>query len=136
MVTIWKSSKFNGHVVFQNEFSLSIEFTSMISGHSWILTQVYAPCTTEGKQNFLDWLYNIDMQPEVDWLVIGDFNLIRKPEDRNKPGGNVREMLDFNATINKHGLDELRLNGTKFTWTSNSLHYWKGLTGFLLQPLG
>jgi hypothetical protein len=50
--------------------------------------------------------------------VIGDFNLIRKPKDRNKPGGNVSEMVDFNAAINRHGLKELRLNGAKFTWTN------------------
>jgi exonuclease III len=54
MIMISKSSKFNGQVVFQNEFALSIEFSSTISDHSWILTQVYAPCTVEGKQNFLD----------------------------------------------------------------------------------
>jgi hypothetical protein len=58
------------------------------------------------------------MQPDVDWLVIGDFNLIRKSKDRNKPGGNVSEMVDFNAAINRHGLKELRLNGAKFTWTN------------------
>jgi exonuclease III len=50
MIIIWKSSKFNGHVVFQNDFALSIEFSSTISDHSWILTQVYAPCTR--KANF------------------------------------------------------------------------------------
>jgi exonuclease III len=49
MITIWKGSKFNGQVVFQNEFALSIEFSSMFSDHSWILTQIYAPCTTEAK---------------------------------------------------------------------------------------
>jgi hypothetical protein len=27
------------------------------------------------------------MPIDVDWIILGDFNLIRKPEDRNKPGG-------------------------------------------------
>jgi hypothetical protein len=58
------------------------------------------------------------MLVDTDWLVIGDFNLIRKPEDRNKPRGNMREMLDFNAAINRQGLEELRLNGARFTWTN------------------
>jgi hypothetical protein len=52
----------------------------------------------------MDWFYNIDMQADIDWLVVGDFNLIKKPDDRNKPGGNLREMLDFNAAINIQGL--------------------------------
>jgi hypothetical protein len=28
-----------------------------------------------------------------DWLIMGDFNFIRKPLDRNKPVGNINEML-------------------------------------------
>jgi endonuclease/exonuclease/phosphatase family metal-dependent hydrolase len=66
----------------------------------------------------LEWFHNIEMLVDTDWLVIGDFNLIRKLEDRNKPRGNMREMLDFNAAINRQGLEELRLNGARFTWTN------------------
>jgi hypothetical protein len=36
---------------------------------------------------------------EADRLIIGYFNLMRKPEDRNKPGGNLSEMMEFNAAI-------------------------------------
>jgi hypothetical protein len=31
--------------------------------------------------------------------IVGDFNLIRGPHNRNKPGGNVEEMLLFNEVI-------------------------------------
>jgi hypothetical protein len=30
---------------------------------------------------------------DIDWLIVGDSNLIRSPSDRNKPGGNINEML-------------------------------------------
>jgi hypothetical protein len=50
--------------------------------------------------------------------VVDDFNLIRKPEERNKSGGNVQDMLNFSATISALGLEELKLNGNKFTWTN------------------
>jgi hypothetical protein len=36
---------------------------------------------------------NIQMPDEMEWLVVGDFNLYRKPEDRNRPGGNISDML-------------------------------------------
>lgn len=49
---------------------------------------------------------------------MGDFNLIRKPENRNKPGADVNEMLLFNGAINALGLIELPLYGKKFTWTN------------------
>jgi hypothetical protein len=43
------------------------------------------------------------------------FNLIRRPSHRNKPGGNGRDMLNFNAAISSLRLEELKLNGNKFT---------------------
>jgi hypothetical protein len=50
--------------------------------------------------------------------VLGDFNFIRKPPDRNKPGGDVNDMLLFNEAISNLGLVELSLKGRKFTWSN------------------
>ena len=36
---------------------------------------------------------------EVEWLIVGDFNLYRKPEDKNRPGANIVDMFLFNSTI-------------------------------------
>jgi hypothetical protein len=49
------------------------------------------------------------MLDDLDWLIMGDFNLIRRPSDRNKPGGNVRDMLSFNAPIHSLRPEELKL---------------------------
>jgi hypothetical protein len=92
--------------VFQNRFTLSIEFTSLISGSSWILTNIYAPCSMDGRADFLQWLNEVDMPDDMDWLLVGDFNLIRRMRDRNKPGGDVQNMLDFNAVISNLRLEE------------------------------
>jgi hypothetical protein len=97
---------------------MSLELCFVLSGATWYLTNVYAPCTPEGKHVFLDWFQQIDMPSDVDWLVVGGFNLIRRPDDRNMPGGNVQDMLSFNAAISALGLEELKLNGNKFTWTN------------------
>jgi len=35
------------------------------------------------------------MAPEVDWMILEDFNLIIKIEDRNKPGGDLAEIFRF-----------------------------------------
>jgi hypothetical protein len=58
------------------------------------------------------------MQTETKWLIVGDFNLLRAPENRNKPGGSVTGMFAFNAAISKLSLVELPLKGCKFTWTN------------------
>jgi hypothetical protein len=49
------------------------------------------------------------------WIVIGDFNLIRRPGNRNKPGGDINLMHAFNESISKLGLIELPLSGQQFT---------------------
>jgi hypothetical protein len=50
--------------------------------------------------------------------VLGDFNFIREPSNRNKPGGDVNDMLLFNEAISNLGLVELPLKGRKFTWSN------------------
>jgi hypothetical protein len=51
-------------------------------------------------------------------MVLGDFNLIRSPENRNKPGGDISEMFKFNSVISALGLNEVNLMGRKFTWSN------------------
>jgi hypothetical protein len=58
------------------------------------------------------------MPDNTDWIVMGDFNFIRKPSDRNKPGGDVNEMLLFHVAISNLGLVELPLKGRNFTWSN------------------
>lgn len=61
------------------------------------------------------------MPNEVDWLVVGDFNLTKNPSDRNKLVRNATEMLGFNEAISSLGIVEIPLHGRKFTWTNKHL---------------
>ena len=101
--------------MFQNKFSLSLQFTCKTSSKSWILINIYGPYNHEEKIEFIEWFENIQMPSDVDWIIMGDFNFIIKPEDRNKPGGDVNEMLMFNAAISELGLIELPLKGRQFS---------------------
>jgi hypothetical protein len=114
----WKGSKFSGHVVFQNQFAQSVELTTKTNGQKWILTNIYAPCTTEGGRTFLDWFKNIQVSDDYLWMVLGDFNLMRRHENRNKPRGDPNLMLGFNEAISKLGLVEVPLSGQAYTWSN------------------
>lgn len=120
-IIIWKYSLFHGNLIFQNSYAISVEFFSKHNDAHWILTNIYAPCTYSGKREFLDWFSNIQMPDSINWLLVGDFNLCRSPEDRNRPGGDLSEMLLFNEAISSLGLIELPLKGRRFTW-SNKQH--------------
>ena len=95
-----------------------MEFSSVHNNDPWILTSVYGPYDSEGKVEFMHWFEKIQMPDDLDWLIIGDFNLYRKPDDRNRAGGNVGDMLLFNNGISALGLVEIPLHGRKFTWTN------------------
>ena len=118
ILVVWKSAFFVGQEVFRNSYAISVDFFSVHSGDSWTLTSVYGPCDPDGKVAFMNWFEDIDMPEDTDWLVVGDFNLLRKPEDRNRPGGNAGEMLLFNNAISALGIVEIPLHGRKFTWTN------------------
>lgn len=121
ILVVWKSAVFGWNVVFVNEYAISVEFISKFNGHSWVLTSVYAPCTYSGKRTFLSWFREIQMLAEVDWLVVGDFNLLRRPEDRSREGADPAEMFLFNEVINKLSLVEIPLHGRQFTWSNKQL---------------
>jgi exonuclease III len=99
IIIIWNGSIFSGDLAFQNEFSLSVNLTNNLTNEKWLLTNIYGPCHCDQKVVFLDWFSNIDMPDNTDWIVMGDFNFIRKPSDRNKPGGDVNEMLLMQLVI-------------------------------------
>jgi hypothetical protein len=58
------------------------------------------------------------MHDDVNWLIVGDFNLCRSPDDRNRPGGDLAEMFLFNEAISSLVLVELPLKGRRFTWSN------------------
>jgi len=51
------------------------------------------------------------MPDEQDWIIVGDFNLMRSPNNRNRLGGDVTKMLLFNEAISSLGIVELPLQG-------------------------
>lgn len=61
---------------------------------------------------------NLDTTKFEDWVFGGDFNLIRNPENRNKPGGDITEMNLFNEVISDLDLVEIPFSGRNFTWSN------------------
>ena len=99
IITIWKSSMFTGSVLFSDHFALVVNFTSTQSRQTWTLANIYGPCTGDDRITYTNWLYELDIPTTQDWLLLGDFNYIRAPDDRNKPGGSTQDMFTFNDII-------------------------------------
>lgn len=149
ILTIWNSSMFTGDVVVNEDSALAIRFTSTLSAQTWTLFNIYGPCSGVERDTFTNWLYNLDIQADEDCLLLGDFNYIRGPENRNKPGGNHNEMFTFNDIIRTQNLIELPLKGRAYTWSNmqqdplleqldwffTSLHWTHVYPNTLVKPL-
>jgi hypothetical protein len=61
---------------------------------------------------FVQWLYDLHLDSEEDWMLVGDFNFYRSSQDRNRGRGNYNDMEIFNSIISHHGLMEIPLKGT------------------------
>ena len=70
------------------------------------------------RDRFTQWLFDIDIPPTEDWLILGDFNYIRSPDNRNKPEGNFHDMFTFNDFIREQNFTELPIKGRHYTWSN------------------
>jgi exonuclease III len=118
LITIWNSSVFSGRLISKSFFQITMEFTCTFSLQKIYITNIYAPCSDDGRLEFTQWLNSLDSSEYELWMIMGDFNLIRSQADRNRPGGNVNNMMLFNSLIQLHDLEEIPLKGRAFTWSN------------------
>lgn len=83
----------------------------------WHLTRFYGKPDTSKRVESWQLLHSLSSTSRLPLLVIGDFNEIRRAEE--KEGGAsrpVQQMVRFNNCINYCGLKELDFIGPVFTW--------------------
>ena len=91
ILVVWNSKIFQGILVQSERFGLIISFSSAHTGQKWTLVVVYGPCQGEQRDLFVQWLYDLVIPDGELWLFLGDFNFIRSQENRNAPGGDVKD---------------------------------------------
>ena len=141
---------FSGAVFLSEPFALGIEFVSTQSAHRWKLINVYGLCQGEQHDKFTQWVFDIDIPPAEDWLLLGDFNYIHSPDNCSKPGGNVHDMFTFNDFIRQQMLTEIPIKGRSYTWSNmqqnplleqlnwvfTSLNWTASFPNTIVNPLG
>jgi len=101
-----------------DSFSISLQF-SPASSQTWWLTCVYGPQGDDNKLLFMQELRDVRVACIGPWLVLGDFNLIARTEDKNNSLVNRAMMGRFRRLINDLELKELPMLGRKFTWSNH-----------------
>jgi exonuclease III len=96
---------------------------------------VYGAAKKEHKSRFLSELSVVCSRSQVPLLISGDFNILRKAEEKNKPGGLNKWSSLFNSIIDQHGLVEFDLKNRLYTWSNNrSDPTFEKLDRFLASP--
>jgi hypothetical protein len=97
-------------------FSLSATVTDRSDNNVWSITGVYGPQEDADKYLFAQELRSIKPLVSDKWLLLGDFNLIKKAEDKSNNNLNLRLMGCFKAAIDDLELREFQLHSRRFTW--------------------
>ena len=118
IIIVWNSAVFTGTLVQSHSFGMVVNFTSVHNSERWTLVNVYGPCTGPARDDFVQWLYDLNIPFGDKWLLLGDFNFIRCSDNRNLPGGNINDIFLFNEIIGHLGLIELPLKGRQYTWSN------------------
>lgn len=115
LLTIWNGGMFDGTVIQVNSYSITIKLFCRLDNKDFHVTNIYGLASSPKKQGFITWLMNFDTTSFDEWLIVGDFNLIKEPANRNKPGGDLNEMNLFNEAISDLDLIEIPFSGKEFT---------------------
>lgn len=81
------------------------------------ITYVYTFNAKEDKKDLLDNQVLYSWRCSEPWVVLGDFNLVLKAED--KIDGNaviLLEVIDLQICLEDYGLIEYPTQGTRYTW--------------------
>ncbi|GJR31850.1 RNA-directed DNA polymerase, eukaryota [Tanacetum coccineum] len=98
-----------------------------------LLISVYAPQAVSLKRILWSYLTSLINRWNGECIVMGDFNEVRRKEDRWGTSFNVFRTRVFNQFISSAGLVEIQLEGYNFTWAHPSASKMSKLDRFLVS---
>ena len=81
------------------EHTVSGRITMLEENISWCITGVYGPQTDPEKIVFMQEISDLKHHMDEQWLLLGDFNLIYRVEDKNNQRVNINMLNIFRDTI-------------------------------------
>jgi hypothetical protein len=118
IVTAWDTNILSLTSSTAKTFSLTTSLKSTSSDLSFTITNVYAPSDHSLADAFVAEMLSLLVDISGLWLILGDFNLIRHPSEKNNDNFNPALANSFNAMINSLAILELPLLDRRFTWSN------------------
>jgi hypothetical protein len=102
----------------KGEFFQSCTLTMKLDGFQWMLLNIYGPAHDDRKLEFLEEIQKKVLSSDLPMMLGGDFNLVRKVEEKSSGNVDAHLMEAFNDMINVTSLRELHRSGSRYTWTN------------------
>jgi hypothetical protein len=85
----------------------------------FVLYSIYGPTQLQNKGAFLAEIANTCSKENLPFLIAGDFNIMRRPEDKSSGVFDHKWPSLFNAVIESLDLRELVMTGCRYTWAGS-----------------
>lgn len=106
-------------------FTVTVHLKTKMDDFEWLCTFVYGPVLARKRRDFLKELSDYTSVGVNAWVLCGDFNMVRRRDERIGPSYNHIISNRFNKIISDLNLLEFSLQDRQFTWarspTSRSL---------------
>jgi exonuclease III len=104
--------------VISGDFCVKFHLKIKRDNFEWALVAVYGAAQDRHKPAFLAELVRICENETLPLMVGGDFNIIRRKEEKNNDNFYARWPFIFNAINESLDLREIALSGRQFTWAN------------------
>jgi endonuclease/exonuclease/phosphatase family metal-dependent hydrolase len=106
--------------ILASEFCLTVDVHVLECNNKgdFKITAVYGPTAHNRKDDFFVELVAQKQPVGVRWLVLGDFNQIRRPRDKNNANVNRSCINRFRTALQTCELHEIHLQNRSFTWNN------------------
>ena len=99
------------------DFSVFVLIEDDVRG-DWWFTGVYGPTNRRLRKAFWDKLSGLKEICNSRWCVGGDFNVVRRVNEKFNSTTNTRSMREFDSLIGKLELIDPNLMNARFTWSN------------------
>ena len=100
----------------EGDFYVKFTLRCKNDGFKFVLYTVYGTAQYQNKQTFLAELANTCSKESLPYLIGGDFNIMRRPEDKSSGVFDFKWPNLFNAVMESLDLKEIVMSGRQFTW--------------------
>lgn len=115
ILTAWDASNWQLLSRHAGQFCLTTELRSTSENLRFFITNVYAPCDAASRDEFFDELRSLGALCTGPWLIAGDFNIARWPDDRSGGAFDANLASSFNSVRMTCSYKNCR------SWTADSL---------------